>query len=170
MSNKLNSLDAIALVKRSELTFLGYETEQATLLDSELSALLEQAQKHPRPIYAGIPVLSGASKNLETVRPQLNALCFGETHVTEASADMGQTEKITFTILSQEEAQEKLRLKCIPHRSLKCPRCDSVMHLYYKRITSDGYCGIEYANHVCTDITCRLNIERFYEGYGTLFY
>ena len=169
MSHTLQIMDMTAAEKRAELISIGFEMEQQSKHDSELSALLGSARSHPRPMFAGIFALPGATETLETIRPTLLDLDVGDNLITTNAADLGQTEKITYTRLSEKDARVKLSLDSIPQRVLKCPRCDAVMQLYYKRVSSDGYCGIEYADHICTDLSCGLQIERFYEGYGSIF-
>lgn len=169
MAQQQHIFDMTEPEKRRELIALGFEREQTNKNDSELTTLLGHARAHPRPMLAGIPILSGVSENIDTIRPWLVALNCGEKHVVNVAADMGQTESITFSILSEADALTKLSIPNIPHRVLKCPRCTAPMHLYYKRTSSDGYCGIEYAHHICNNADCRLNIERFYEGYGSIF-
>ena len=169
MAHLPHIFDMSAAEKRAELAELGFEKEHTEKPDSELSALLGQARTHPRPMIAGIPILRGVTENLDTIRPHLLALKTGEKHEVAVAADMGQTEKITFTILAEVDAQAKLAIPSISHRVLRCPRCNSAVQLYYKRTTSDGNCGIEFANQICKNLTCGLDIDRYYEGYGSIF-
>lgn len=155
---------------RAQLVLLGYEKEalHPSMDDSALSRLLTNVRANPRNVYVGLLILS-FKETVEMLRPHLVGLDISEKYVSTATAVSSQSEEITFTRLSEHDAQGKLSLPKEADRVLKCPRCDAAMHMYYKRNSSDGYCGIQYANHICTDLTCGLNIERYYEGYGSIF-
>lgn len=170
MTNHTPVFDLTLEEKRAELALLGYEKEGWDLStdDSSLVVLLSRARANPRPIYAGLRILS-FKETIETLQPNLISLNISEKFLSTASADSSQREEITFMRLSGHKAQEKLQLPQVTDRALKCPRCDTTMHMYYKRNTSDGYCGIQYADYICTDLSCGLNIERYYEGYGSIF-
>lgn len=157
--------------KRAELITLGYESEVNSQQDmTRLAAMLGNARQYPRPMYAGLMILSNSKQNIENVQPTLSNLGVLETYTSKSAPEASsQEERIVFTRFAPEEAIAKLSLPSIPSRMLKCPRCNAVAHLYHKRVSSDGYCGIEYANHICSDPNCGLHIERYYEGYGSIF-
>ncbi len=156
--------------KRAELALLGFEKEamHPSMDSSALSRLLANARINPRPRHAGLLILS-FKETVDMLKPKLIVLDVSEKYLSTASAESSQREEITFTRFSDHDAQEKLNAPSVPDRVLKCPRCNAAMHMYYKRNTSDGYCGIQYANHICTDVSCGLNIERYCEGYGSIF-
>ncbi len=172
MSSQPHIVDMNVEEKKNELKMLGYEKESNSIRDCDstsFSSLLGRARQNRRIIYAGLFILPGCEQNLEDVRPSLLNLNRSEHLTAKCSSTSGQEERITFTRLSETEQHEKLQKQCTENRVLLCPRCDKPMHQYYQRNTSDGMCGIQYADHMCTDLTCGLCIERYYEGYGSIF-
>lgn len=157
--------------KRAELISLGYESEANSQQDvTRLAAILGNARQYPRPMYAGLMILSNSKQTIENMQTILSNLGISETYTSKSAPEASsQEERIVFTRFAPEDANTKLSLPSIPARVLKCPRCNAGAHLYHKRVSSDGNCGIEYANHICSDPTCGLHIERYYEGYGSIF-
>ena len=164
-------LDMSDAEKRAELITLGYESEANSQQDvTRLSAMLGHARQNPRPMYAGLMILTNSKQIIEDIQPLLSNLGISEMYTSSSAPEpSSQEEKILFTRLAVDDAEAKLSLPRISARILKCPRCGAVAHLYHKRTSSDGSCGIEYANHICTDTSCGLHIERYYEGYGSIF-
>ena len=93
--------------KRAELVSLGFEKEamHPSMDSSALSHLLANARINPRPIYAGLLILS-TKETVDMLRPKLAGLDISEKYVSTASAESSQREEITFTRVSHDEAQE----------------------------------------------------------------
>jgi hypothetical protein len=87
-------------------------------------------------------------------------LNLAENFISTYSSPGGQTEKIAFTRLDEDNAQKNLNKPQIAQRVLlKCPRCEANIQQYYKRNTTDGTSSVTYADYQCSDATCGLNIE-----------